>query len=453
MVYKLEDLKHLEVVASLEDKQPIDQDFKLFSENNDISFAGAILKLCSNLRAEGFAKYADNLEEKFINLKAAQTTKAAGKLHLYNTHNETGEDLLNEAHPEGDVKMGDATDNNGVVETLVSKHKKIVDLISKEPTGKVLASYVEQCKIVLADFLNDSKETEPLKKKFSEFVKNLLPDLNRVIVQPLADEKYQEITLPNGKQVKDYNTNTLPELFSSLTTNADWASEGGAKRIIGAADTLIKSIYDLTDQIDKAIDKGSSQFDNQHFPDIVYAALNTHREEFLSLYAMMNKDQGAAQWHGQFIAPDALLTKVEELITKLLSISTRIDRHILQEPAFKPLTKFVAWFAGTKNYVDGIIRNLSELISASKRYIDSMSQLHKGNQALIDANKLKELLNQINPDILTMEGINNTTNDANELVSSFNAIYTDVLNICKNSLQNVKIDENTKQEIIKHFQD
>jgi len=89
-----------------------------------------LLVLCSKLRKSGFDKYADNLEQKLAAFKLAETS-------LYNVIDETGEDLINEAHPKGDVKLFDAKDNHGDVETILSQHEKIVDVVSTDPKKKV----------------------------------------------------------------------------------------------------------------------------------------------------------------------------------------------------------------------------------------------------------------------------------------------------------------------------
>lgn len=141
MVYTLKDIKHLETMASLKD-QAIEEEKPIFLTSEDTSLTSTLLKLCNKLRAEGFNKYAESIENKFVNYKAAS-------VHLYQAHKETGEDLVNQAHPEGDNKIvSDVSDNYGDVETIVSKHKKIVDVVNKQPTGK-LASYINQCKIAL----------------------------------------------------------------------------------------------------------------------------------------------------------------------------------------------------------------------------------------------------------------------------------------------------------------
>lgn len=88
-----------------------------------------IFKLANTLRDRGFEKEANELEDNIINYKTAET-------HLYKAIDETGEDLLEFAHPKGSVKMHDAKDELGVVEDLLDKHDKILKVVNKTPTGK-----------------------------------------------------------------------------------------------------------------------------------------------------------------------------------------------------------------------------------------------------------------------------------------------------------------------------
>jgi hypothetical protein len=165
MTYTVSDTKHLNVMASLKERKPEEPQAKelfdsiiLSSETSSLS--ASILKLCSKLRTEGFSRYADELEEKFLQYKAA-------KVHLYRAHDEDGEDLVERAHPDGDVKIVDeVSDNNGDVETIVSRHKKIVDIMGKEPTGK-LGSYVAACKIALGQGFPNQKK-RPGAESFTE---------------------------------------------------------------------------------------------------------------------------------------------------------------------------------------------------------------------------------------------------------------------------------------------
>lgn len=101
-----------------------------------------IMILSSQLRKNGFDKYAEVLEGKVINYKRAE--------HLYKAHNEDGEDVLNFAHPEGSVKVNDAQDGNGEVEDLLDVQKKMLEIAKKNPKiSKANLEVVNQCMIAL----------------------------------------------------------------------------------------------------------------------------------------------------------------------------------------------------------------------------------------------------------------------------------------------------------------
>lgn len=90
-----------------------------------------ILKLCGALRDQGFTQQAVEVETKFFNLKRA--------LHIYDTHGETGEDIINSAHPEGSHQMK-GVEGDALIETIVDKKKAIENMLHKMPTGKEAAS-------------------------------------------------------------------------------------------------------------------------------------------------------------------------------------------------------------------------------------------------------------------------------------------------------------------------
>lgn len=93
-------------------------------------------RLSEALRNKGYVKQAESLDKKIAAYKVAET-------HLYRVHDEDGDALIEHAHPEGDFKVEDAADGMGEVEKLTTQHKKIVDIVNKQPTGK-LASLAEQ---------------------------------------------------------------------------------------------------------------------------------------------------------------------------------------------------------------------------------------------------------------------------------------------------------------------
>ena len=83
-----------------------------------------LVRLASGLRDRGYANEAAALEQKIFAFKKAK---------------DSGEDFLDKAHPEGDTKMGDAQDGLGEVETQITQHQKILEMVNKQPTGKQAA--------------------------------------------------------------------------------------------------------------------------------------------------------------------------------------------------------------------------------------------------------------------------------------------------------------------------
>ena len=90
------------------------------------NFTQDIIKLCAGLRSNGFNKYAEEIESKFLMFKQADT--------LYQTSKETGEDLIDAAHPEGSHKL-DGLDHT--VLTIVDRQKRIQEILNKQPMGKL----------------------------------------------------------------------------------------------------------------------------------------------------------------------------------------------------------------------------------------------------------------------------------------------------------------------------
>ncbi len=99
-----------------------------------------LITLATSLREHGFINEAQELENNTMAYKIAQSD-------LYNDE-QTGEDLINEAHPDGDVKICEpANDKLNEVGNLISKHKKMVDVAQKESkaqAGKVLLTAVAE---------------------------------------------------------------------------------------------------------------------------------------------------------------------------------------------------------------------------------------------------------------------------------------------------------------------
>lgn len=90
-----------------------------------------VIRLCTGLRDTGLDSYANELETKFMDYKRANS--------LYEISSETGEDVVDQAHPKGSPKISDV-EGDAVVETIVDQHLKMLNVVNKKPTGKLASN-------------------------------------------------------------------------------------------------------------------------------------------------------------------------------------------------------------------------------------------------------------------------------------------------------------------------
>ena len=214
MVVSLSDIKHLELMDGLAERQAAPKSAETIEKASGLT--PKLLRLANSLRANGFEDYALNIEDKMMRIKRAQT------IDIYKVHKETGEDLVNEAHPDGDHNVSDG--ELGDVETIVSLHNKARKMVEKMPTGK-LAAVVEMCKVVLGQ--EKSVEQQSLitqQKATATQIISRLYGINKLVgkvygdqASPIASRNYtafystimeilghQEITKDDVDDLKDY---------------------------------------------------------------------------------------------------------------------------------------------------------------------------------------------------------------------------------------------------------
>lgn len=127
-----------------------------------------VLKLCSGLRAQGLVKEAAELETNYLNYKQAQT--------LYETSKETGEDVLQFAHPKGSHKLENVEGDEAVVEDLLEKHLKHVQMVEKKPTGKLsTAQAISSVKMALGQITAPKESESELNAALYDRINKLLP--------------------------------------------------------------------------------------------------------------------------------------------------------------------------------------------------------------------------------------------------------------------------------------
>jgi hypothetical protein len=127
-----------------------------------------ILKLADGLRARGFDKQADSLETKFFDYKKAET-------HLYRAIDEDGEDVIDFAHPHAAKPISNS--EHAKVPNILERHKKIVEVVNKQPTGKYAAD--------VAGIMKDAEEILGLKKK-AQIPDLVVPGVSAIAANPAA---------------------------------------------------------------------------------------------------------------------------------------------------------------------------------------------------------------------------------------------------------------------------
>jgi hypothetical protein len=146
------------------------------------SFTENLIKLCSGLKESGFDKYAEELETNYIKYKQAET--------FYETSKETGEDIINEAHPSGSYKI-EGIVGDGIIETIIDQQLKMLKMIDKKPSGKLsnAREIINAVKISLSQTQIDTLITRfqdegryYISNAFLEleFAKNLCPHSNTI---------------------------------------------------------------------------------------------------------------------------------------------------------------------------------------------------------------------------------------------------------------------------------
>jgi hypothetical protein len=136
-----------------------------------------MILLVGGLREKGLVKQADDLEAKIFAHKQAKKDY---------------DELLDKAHPEGDVEIIKAENGYGVVETLPTQHKKILDIVNKTVKTKnaeIVNGLIKAAELVLtADGINwgdGSKKEEDKAEKDNKPI-----DLNQIIL--LVNDEYSK---------------------------------------------------------------------------------------------------------------------------------------------------------------------------------------------------------------------------------------------------------------------
>lgn len=181
-----------------------------------------IFKLCAGLRDSGLKKEADEIEMNYLNLKRAQT--------LYETSKETGDDLVQSAHPKGSHKLEGVEGNEAVVEDILDQHLKMLEKVNKKPTGKLSESnskdIIKSVKMALGQAPPPPPPPPPppeTTEATPEYVSKIPPDvIDKWVKKQLIEEAWKVygsasgamsplVTKLRNKEIEEYITTGIGE--------------------------------------------------------------------------------------------------------------------------------------------------------------------------------------------------------------------------------------------------
>jgi len=142
-----------------------------------------MIMLVGKLRDAGRVEEADRLMTKM-----AAYQKTAEDIHLYHAIDGGGEDLLDFAYP-NDAEVAEAEEELGKIHTPQNAHKRIVDIVQKQPTGKY-ASPTETLLQSIASDLGIEKKADANVFLYKESVITLKSEIPDVEDGPKFELKY-----------------------------------------------------------------------------------------------------------------------------------------------------------------------------------------------------------------------------------------------------------------------
>jgi hypothetical protein len=180
-----------------------------------------VLKLCAGLRSEGLDSYAAELETNLLSYKRAQT--------LYDAHNgETGDDLVDEAHPNGSHKMEGIDSDEAVFETIIDNQLKALKTIEKKPSGKLSSAQIIQgVKISLGQANEQELSLQVLEKV--QLAEKIVNDIINKVESEITDIGYVEALKEGIAGFIRMKTWTIDHLknFKSWISMMEWRVKPG----------------------------------------------------------------------------------------------------------------------------------------------------------------------------------------------------------------------------------
>lgn len=379
----MKSFKHLALEKGMIKPEEIKKEAKAVLDLNPVEdFTSNVMKLIAGLRKDGLEKFANDLEDHFVNYKMAESS--------YGVHKETGDDLVDMAHPKGSHKLegvlGDAT-----IETILDNHLKMMQIVNKKPSGKLSSAkeIINAVKVSLAEdemdikrknaAIKEIKKLPAILDKINPLIKNLGISA-RLLLSDWADNIKSESDDFDG----DYNvTKTIMnDLFRMNYKLKDTFGDEGQKfildqliSIVGEARATVYSAQQyLSGEFNKYLNNPQSLEKTFSVSDIVGTLswfsnkIKTNildKEE--SFYASKkDSDPNLSTYDKAYDSLEYLKKTIDSFSTKLIDFKTKNNRDVITQLGLNSFRKSLEspFFANEISSKEDVVNAINILLKS-----------------------------------------------------------------------------------------
>lgn len=357
----------------LKSEKPIEKKASVASEPK--GFIENAISLTAELRKQNnvvLNKLAEEIEYNLMQYKVAS---------VYGVFNETGEDLVDQAHPDGSHKM-EGMIGDAVIETVVDQQKKIHEVVFKKPKGKLANRELIELVKNASWFWNTDLEDKIKKEVIGLYNKNLKPQLNKI--QNDIDNHFKSPVLDDIRTSNRDNTRVI-SIVHGFT-----ASVG--QSVYGVVGGLTENLYTHLTTLKNKLLSNAEVLNNELVNELIpnwknqMVALIIHFNKLVDQYLVSLGSVGEAKEkaykelqaiENPHTINSVIQSKIKDMNNKLSGIVTLVKTLQDYEAGSGKYAKEIVWLE--KPFRNDLNKTIAEFSAAGNNLIS-------GNEAKIEGN-------------------------------------------------------------------
>lgn len=328
-----------------------DKEKDLYPSNN---LTVDILKLCNGLKNIGLETYANEVEQNFIRFKQANSS-------LYDISGESGEDVINSAHPGGSHKLENLPGDEATIETILDKHLKNLEVINKKPTGKLsnAADIIQAVKLIFAQqTLEDkSKENTSSLGMLKGYILDIAALFQAAIKQTDIGWFDKKRLNPSISQIMEYSNNPSASNIEEVSNLSKW--------IYGSLKNILEDNQDTWKEISSQLNRVWSTL---AIARKLRSEIDNPQEESKPIE---NKSVEVTQPAAQTFDKSSLIGKLNSIKNKIKYYTSLVPLRISPKFQANPLEYLGKWDADASNKIEYISSIPDEEMSANGQELNA----------------------------------------------------------------------------------